>query len=89
MILVQREPPGPGVFRVPGGKPVAIALGVIGFITSTAAIIISVVPAADEANKALAVFKIVGLTVALLAVGALLFAVRKTHVKGSAAQSRD
>jgi glutamate:GABA antiporter len=89
MILVQREPAGPGVFRVPGGKPVAIALGIIGFITSTAAIIISVVPAADEANKALAVFKIVGLTAALLAVGAILFAVRNPHVKGGAPQSRD
>ena len=31
MIVLQREPAGPEVMRVPGGKPVAIALASLGF----------------------------------------------------------
>ena len=77
MIRVQREPAGPGVFRVPGGKPVAIALATVGFTVTTAAIVLSLIPAADEPNKVLAVVKIVGLTSILLVVGAALYAFPK------------
>ena len=34
MIRLQREPVEPGVVRVPGGKPVAIALAAVGFVTT-------------------------------------------------------
>ena len=74
MIKVQRDPAGPGVFRVPGGKPVAIMLAAVGFTVTTAAIVLSLIPAADEPNKVLAVVKIVGLTSLLLVVGAALYA---------------
>ena len=82
MIWAQRVPVGPEVFRVPGGKPVAIALAVVGFTTTTVAIFLSAVPPADEPNKVLAVLKIVGLTAILLAVGAALFAFRKPRANG-------
>ena len=70
MIRLQREPVGPGVMRVPGGTPVAVLLAGLGFCTTAASIGLAMVPAADEPDKALAVIKVVGLTVALVAVGA-------------------
>jgi amino acid transporter len=73
LIKVQNEPAGPDVMCVPGGRPVAIAFGVIGFLTTAVAIVLACVPAADEPNKQLAVVKIVGLSVALLAIGAIVY----------------
>lgn len=83
MIWAQREPAGPGVFRVPGGKPMAIALAVVGFTTTTAAIFLSLVPAADEPNKPLAVAKVLGLTLILLIVGAGFYASSKSRARRS------
>lgn len=77
MIKVQSEPAEPGVFRVPGGRPVAIALAVVGFTVTTAAIFLSLVPATDEPNKLLAVLKVVGITVVLLALGGGLYLFRE------------
>lgn len=73
MIRLQGEPAGPEVIRVPGGRPVAIVLALVGFTTTAISIGLAVLPAADEANKPLAVLKIVGLTMALLAVGVALY----------------
>lgn len=73
LIVLQRGTAGPGVMRIPGGKPVAIGLASVGFTSTTLAIILAVLPPADEPNKALAVVKIVGLTVLLLGAGALLY----------------
>ena len=73
MIVLQREPAGPEVMRVPGGKPVAIAVALVGFTTTAISICLATLPAADEPNKPLAVLKIVGLTLALLAVGIGLY----------------
>ena len=73
MIKLQREPAGPEVIRVPGGTPVAIALAAIGLTTTAISIGLSMLPADDEPNKPLAVIKIVGLTVAMIAVGVGLY----------------
>lgn len=73
MIKLQREPAGTEVIRVPGGKRIAILLAIVGFTTTALTIAISLLPPADEANKPLATFKIIGGTIALLLVGALLF----------------
>lgn len=73
MIALQREPAGGDVVRVPGGKPVAIVLALVGFATTSAAIVLSVIPAPDEANKPLAVLKIVGLTFLLIAIGVAIY----------------
>ena len=79
LIRLQRVPAGPEVRRIPGGKPVATALGAVGFTTTLLGIIASVVPAADEPHKIIAVIKILGLTAALLAAGQVLFMIGKTR----------
>ena len=73
MIRLQREPAGPDVIRVPGGRPVAIALAGLGFVVTTVSIGLALIPAADEPNKALAVAKVAGLTILLVACGALVY----------------
>jgi len=83
LIKVQNEPAGPDVMCVPGGKPVATLFGAIGFLTTAIAIVLACVPAADEPNKQLAVTKIVGLSVALLGIGAIVYLVgsRRTSTR--------
>ncbi len=68
MIRLQREPAGPHVRRVPGGKPVAIALACVGLASTCFAILMSAVPSDGDPNKPLTILKIIGGT--LLAVGA-------------------
>ncbi len=75
LIKMQREPAGPEVMRVPGGAPVAIALAVIGFTTTTIAIGLAMLPAEDEPNKPLAVIKIVGLSAATIVLGIGLYVI--------------
>ncbi|MGA9970808.1 MAG: APC family permease, partial [Candidatus Acidiferrales bacterium] len=79
LIRLQREPVAAGTIRIPGGRPVATALGALGFMTTLVTIIFSMVPAADEPHKFVAIAKIVGLSGVLLAVGALLYAVGRQH----------
>jgi amino acid transporter len=79
LIRLQREPATAETMRIPGGRPVAIALGTLGFTTTSVTIVFSLIPAADEPHKFLAVAKIVGLTTVLLAVGVLLFAFGKSR----------
>lgn len=74
LIRVQRREAGAHVMRVPGGPAVAIALGVVGFITTSISIVLACIPPADEANPALAVAKTVGLSLALTAAGAIVYA---------------
>lgn len=73
MFKLQREPTGAEVIRVPGGKPVAYVLSIVGFITTSLTIALSVLPPADEPNKPLAVLKIVGGCGALLLIGMGLY----------------
>jgi amino acid transporter len=73
MFKLQREPAGPDVIRVPGGKPVARLVAVVGLLTTTFAIGMSVVPQPDEPNKPLAVLKIVGLSGLLVLIGAWIY----------------
>jgi amino acid transporter len=73
MIKLQSEPAGPEVMRVPGGRPLATLLGGLGFCVTGAAIGLAMIPAEDEANKALAVTKVVGLTGLLLLGGAAVY----------------
>jgi amino acid transporter len=73
MFKLQREAPGAGVIRVPGGKPVAYALSILGFTTTLFTIALSVLPPPDEPNKPLAVVKIVGGCGALVLIGVILY----------------
>ena len=73
LIAVQGEPAREETMRVPGGRPVAIAVGVIGLLVTASAIGLAMLPAADEANKPLAVAKIIGLTGILIGIGWAVF----------------
>ncbi|HEY4930853.1 MAG TPA: hypothetical protein VII23_04710, partial [Terriglobales bacterium] len=75
MIRLQREPVEAGVIRVPGGKPVATALALVGVVTTLAVIVASVVPDPSEPNKVLAVAKVVFFSVLLIGGGMLLYVV--------------
>jgi amino acid transporter len=74
MIALQREPAGPDVIRVPGGKPVAILLAALGFIVTGVSIVLSCIPNDDEPNKTFFVVKVVGLSLLLVAIGAVVYA---------------
>ena len=73
-IKLSFEPPGPDGWRVPGGQPMLIALASIGLLTTLASMILSAIPAADEPNKPLAMLKVVGGTLALVAAGVATYA---------------
>jgi amino acid transporter len=73
MIKLQNEPAGPDVIRVPGGKPIAKLIAIVGFVTTSLTIVMSLVPQPDESNKPLAVFKVVGLSAVLVLIGAWVY----------------
>jgi amino acid transporter len=76
-IRAQRQPPGPEVVRLPGGRPALVVLGALGFLTTLAALVLAFVPAPDEPNKPLAVLKIAGLTAVMLGSGVAVFLLRR------------
>ena len=73
-IKLQREPAGPNVIRIPGGKPIATLVAALGFLTTTLTIAVSLIPQPDEPNKLLALLKIVGGTGVLVLVGIGIYA---------------
>jgi glutamate:GABA antiporter len=73
MIRLQREPAGPEVIRAPGGRSVAIGLAALGFTTTAVSIGLALIPAEDEPDKLLAVTKVAGLTILLVAGGAFVY----------------
>ena len=79
LIRLQREPVGPEIIRVPGGKPVAIALAIVGLVGTCAAIIGSMIPDPSEPHKALVVAKLVLLSAAVIGGGVALYAIGRRH----------
>jgi len=73
MIVLQREPAGPDVMRVPGGKPVAVALAALGFVVTAVSIVLACIPPDEEPNKSLAVAKVVGSSLVLVGIGAVVY----------------
>jgi len=73
MIRLQREPVHEGTMRVPGGRPVAILLGGIGFASCAFATIVSVIPPEDEPHKFIFALKILFSVAGLIGLGWLLF----------------
>jgi amino acid transporter len=86
MLKLQGEPAGPDVIRVPGGKPVAKLVAIVGLMTTTFTIFLSVIPQPDEPNKPLAVLKIVGLSGSLVLIGAWIYWAGKKRARSVAAQ---
>jgi glutamate:GABA antiporter len=83
MIVLQREPAGPEVIRVPGGTPVAIALAATGFIVTAVSIVLACIPPDDEPNKALAVVKVIGSSAILVAVGVVVYFLGRRRARSS------
>jgi amino acid transporter len=83
MIVLQREPAGPDVMRVPGGTPVAIALAATGFIVTAVSIVLACVPPDDEPNKMLAVVKVVGSSAVLVALGAIVYLLGRRRARSA------
>lgn len=73
MFKLQGEPAGAEVIRVPGGKPVARLISIVGFLTTTLTIGLSLVPQPDEPNKPLAMLKVIGLTALLILIGVAIY----------------
>jgi amino acid transporter len=73
MIALQREPAGPGVMRVPGGAPVAVALAATGFVVTAISIVLACIPPDEEPDKTFAVVKVVGLSLVLVGIGVVVY----------------
>ncbi|PYR62157.1 MAG: hypothetical protein DMF91_07670 [Acidobacteria bacterium] len=73
LIKLQRESAGPDVIRVPGGPSVAIALAALGFVTTAVSIVLACIPPAEAPDKTLAVVKVVGASLALVALGVMVY----------------
>jgi amino acid transporter len=74
MIVLQREPLPAGGIATPGGPPVARLLGAVGFVTTAVSIVVACVPSDSEPDKTLAVVKVVGSSIALIAIGVVIYA---------------
>ena len=85
MIVLQREPAGPEVMRVPGGQPVAVALASIGFLVTAISIVLACVPPDEEPNKMLSVVKVVGSSLALVAIGVVVYLAGRRRAAAAAA----
>jgi glutamate:GABA antiporter len=77
---LQGTPAGGDVIRVPGGKPVAKLVAVVGFATTTLTIGLSLLPQPDEPNKPLAMLKVIGLTGAMILLGAWIYRIGKGRI---------
>jgi amino acid transporter len=81
MIRLQSQPAGPEVRRVPGGKPVAIALGSLGLASTAMTIVLSAIPAGDEPDKAMSATKVIGGTAVLVGAGVLVFLLETRRIR--------
>ncbi|MGH7590921.1 MAG: amino acid permease, partial [Gemmatimonadales bacterium] len=77
MVRVQWFPAGAGVRRPPGGRPVAVALGVVGFVVVVLSILLASLPSPNESHPVQAVVKVVGVNLVLVVAGFVLYALAK------------
>ena len=80
MVRLQREPAPMRSIHVPGGRPVAILLGCVGFATAAFATGLSLIPPPEEPHKLLFMVKIVCSTSALVGLGMLLYFLARRRV---------
>jgi amino acid transporter len=73
LIRLQREPAGPEVRRVPGGAPMAVFLALLGLATTAISIVLALLPPAGDPAPALAVLKVAGSSLVIVAIGAALY----------------
>jgi amino acid transporter len=77
VIRLQKEPAGPEVMRIPGGRPVAILMAILGLATTVISSVLACIPPADEPNKVLAVFKLIISNACLVGIGAAIYWIGK------------
>jgi glutamate:GABA antiporter len=87
LIRLQRRPAPPEAMRVPGGRPVAVVLGTMGFACTAITIVLSVIPPGEELHKAVAVAKVLVSTAVLIGAGMAVFLLsrRKRQVRSGGA----
>ncbi len=73
MIRLQSRQAPADTIRVPGGRPVAIALATIGFLSTSLTIVLSMIPPADDPNKLLAIAKVLISTAVLVGIGIAIY----------------
>jgi amino acid transporter len=81
LIAVQRLPAGPEVMRVPGGAPVAIFVGGLGFLTTAISVVLSLIPAPDEPNQMLSFIKVTGFTAVLVGCGVVVYGMARSRAE--------
>jgi amino acid transporter len=81
VIRLQREPTGPEVMRIPGGKRVAIFMALLGLITTIISSVLACIPPEDEPNKIFAVAKLLGSSAGLVAIGAIIYWIGKRRAR--------
>jgi hypothetical protein len=84
-IKLSGGPPVPGEARIPGGRFTVVTSAVVGLATTIGAMALALVPAAGESRPLLAVLKVAGTTVMLLAIGLAIYGVGRAR-SGSVAQ---
>ena len=75
--LIARAAQGEEIIIGRSGKPVAKLVSVVGFLTTTLTIGLSLLPQPDEPNKPLAMLKVVGLSAVLVLIGVGLYQMGK------------
>jgi len=72
-IALSGGPPVPGELAIPGGRPTVVIIALIGLATTLGSIALAFVPVPDDAHPLLTVFKVAGMTAALLATGGAVY----------------
>jgi amino acid transporter len=62
-----------GTLPIPGGRYTVVITAAVGFATTLCAIVLAILPRPDEPNQLLAIIKIVGMTLAMLAAGVAVY----------------
>jgi amino acid transporter len=82
-IKLHAEPPPPGTLRIPGGRATILICAGVGFLTTLGSMALALVPAPEEPDKALAVTKVVGLTLLLMGAGVAVYAAGRRRLPGA------
>lgn len=73
LIKLQTAPAGKDVICIPGGRHVAIPVALVGFVTTLAAMVVSLIPPPEEPRKLLAAAKILGSSTVLIGIGLMIY----------------
>jgi glutamate:GABA antiporter len=83
-IRLQREPVPPGAFRIWGGRPVATLVAAIGFTTTAASCVLSLIPDPSDPSPLLSFTKVAGITVVTVAIGVVLYTMGAARARRAA-----